>query len=325
MKTIIKSKRGLISIQALWIMAIISFMVTGLAMRTLLNIRMTRRSIDKAQTNLLTHSVIEAVKYSIGTMDSITCNYEGRCLQPQELDIIIMQDTFRIQINQDSRLYNSSENYSVDEQSKINLNTAPRFLLENLFNNPILVDEIVYFRRLQSKFYKNSDFIGRSIQGDSTITGAFHLVDDLLYLDNFTIDDLRKYSKFLTTFGNGRININTVSDEVLSFTGCPPSLIAKLNMVKQLKTSNPGSPPNHIFSSIETLAADLIRRNMTVTTEEINYLKNMQNYRLLDTKSEYLSYSVSCKKLNGSRDFNITEIIHKPVGQAATCCQRLTW
>jgi len=316
MRSVIGKRSGLISIQALWIMVILSFLVTGLSLRALLNINIIKRSLSDTQTEFLAHSLSEIFKQEINRADSITCNYKGLAFADYERCMLsINTDTFQIQLLPGIRPKDSALAGKMDEESRINLNGAPEHVLNNLFNDPYLTGKIISIR----------GYLNDTSENTEGLNPAFIIMDDLLKLEDFTVSDLKRYTGFLTTFGNVQVNINTASDDILTCTGCPASLVSKLNTLKSRPGSEGHGSSGYVFFSMETLIADLIKTGFTVSTDEANYLKDMQNYRLLGVKSEYFSYNIRCNKKNTTGECVLSEIVHKPVDKPATSKQIIIW
>jgi type II secretory pathway component PulK len=318
-----QDRSGIISIQTLWILAIVSFLALGLAIRASLSIKVTGRQLDRMRVELLAFSQSEIMKQEISSADSISCNFLGRCCGTlhtrDSTTLIIDQDTFVINLYPGcTELPITERRESIDEEALINVNTAPEFLLRNLMFTGDQVQDILEYRQS----HKNSMPDGEPSDSGDLDTGPFHSVDDLLMLKSISWENLQESRRFLTVFGNGRINMNTAPEEVLRTTGCPASLIEKLLSARKSAADGHDHSNGHLFDNADRIIADLIRLDFTVSTEEANYLKDMANYHLIGTQSEYFSYTVSCRRLSSASGCILSEVVRRPSGKEVHTVQR---
>jgi Type II secretion system (T2SS), protein K len=79
------------------------------------------------------------------------------------------------------------------------------------------------------------------------------VLEELLWVKGMTPDIFRKLRGFLTVWGDGKININTASREVLLSVGCTPSLAEKIVVFRNGNDEIPGTPDDKVFDRVESI------------------------------------------------------------------------
>lgn len=302
------AKRGIISIQALWILTILSFLVMGLALRTQMSMRMDHRVIQNIKTEFMAVSYAKLIDLALENSDSISCSYRSECLDILwPVQITIGQDSFKIEqyISQNDL---RPAKFIVDEESKVNINTAPDFILSNIITNPVILSTLSHKQSSKGNDAQLKD-------EHSSANRIVRSVDELALYGSISRQELSQYRNRFTVYGNGQINLNSTNEDVLISTGCPASLIQKILSIRQLG----------IISSTDAVIADLIQLGIEVNSSEANYLKDMQNYGLLGTKSEYYSYSLQCTLSNSDIDCNLKKVVKRSPGKPVKQLQCTIW
>jgi len=173
----------------------------------------------------------------------------------------------------------------VDEARKINLRTASAETLERLFSevghadaqtahtiaNSILSWQDVrsvsreggaensYYRELKDSY----DIPNRKIE----------VIEELLWVKGMTPDLFRKIKDFVTVWGDGKININTASREVLLSVGCTASLAEKIVAYRLGQDETLGTKDDKVFERIELIPAALMSGAFLGMEDEASLLK----------------------------------------------------
>lgn len=309
-----KDNQGMISIQALWILLILSTLAIALATRAIYTIKVASREVNNTKTYFMAKSLSRIIEVQFANVDTIKCQYKGECLKEVDVpDVVLGIDTFDINVMPGIWGEGDSALAILDEESKININYAPDFILERIFQNRNIVENILQNRKACAAEANQSEASEGNKSDIKEENGCFSTVDDLIMLDSSLSNNIAQARKVLTTFGKGQVNINTASDEVLALTGCPSSLIGKIQGL------------NSPFFSKETIIATLIENGMAVLPTEANYLKLMENYKLLGTKSDYFSYSIECKQVNGTGRTRLSSVISLPEPDSLTEILSILW
>lgn len=175
----------------------------------------------------------------------------------------------------------------IDESALININTVSSDVLKRLPGlDKDLAQEIVNSSRR-----------------------TFRLKEELLLIDGIGKDNFNKFKDNVTTFGSGKININTVSTEVLSALGLKDDLIQLIMRYRQEYAGIDGMPKTDddgAFTNSATILSDL-RRFVSLTLEEEQDLLSVMN--LLDVKSRYLRVNV-IPQIKGRGTIRYSIVIH---------------
>lgn len=302
---------GLISIQALWILFILSMLAAGLVVRTLLTIETTGRQVELTKARAIAHGIARSIEGQLAMTDSLALNYAGLGVLYDTVQIVAGTDTYLVYISPAANDPATSHTQPVDEEARLNLNTVPEFVLAGIGANATQVSQILEARSEREWPDENCSSL---FAGFATGCGPFNSPADLSLMDDISVEDVIAWQPMVTVFGSGSININTASREVLDATGCPTSLVDKVMSFRSRdRKSNVHS--SGLIHSIEGIIAELISAGFEVTTEEANYIRKMLNYRLLDVKSEYFSFEVIC--VGPGVSTAISETLHRPIGGSA--------
>jgi DNA uptake protein ComE-like DNA-binding protein len=156
----------------------------------------------------------------------------------------------------------------IDEGALININLASSEILKRL---PGLDDGLV----------KNIMESSRK---------PFKLKEELLLVEGITKDIYNKFKDLVTVYGAGKININTVSAEVLSALGLDEELTwAILRYRKDGPDGKEGTGDEGVFTDAGSILSDL-RKFYNISLRQEQDLLSIMN--LLSVKSEYLRLNV---------------------------------
>ncbi|MFA5118404.1 MAG: hypothetical protein WC695_06085 [Candidatus Omnitrophota bacterium] len=156
----------------------------------------------------------------------------------------------------------------IDEERKININKADITILSRIFIAAGVLDEeqsqelaasIIDWRDADSalsistgsaedSYYKNLKYPYDAKNAD------FEVLDELLLVKEVTQSLFNRVSPFLTVFGNGKININTASREVLLAIGFSEDLAEKVLLLRNGKDGLEATEDDEVFLS----AADIV-------------------------------------------------------------------
>ena len=268
---------GAILITLMWIIAILTLMASGIAYRASIQARLTGYRLREFSSESLSSAAVTKTSFALRTLleSNVTSLTDLQSLSG-EINIhntVVLTEVF-------------------DEESKINLNTAPKDILENL---PGVDEELAesiqdwldeddnerqdgaestYYRRLRSPYpCKNAKM--DTLEEFSLIKGV-----------NSTI--VNQLKGLVTIYGDGKVNINTASSEVLMIIGFD-ELTAEIILRYRLGEDGvTGTEDDGIFESIENIIEDL---------DEFEYLDQIESETiqsilskdLIDVKSSHFS------------------------------------
>ena len=194
----------------------------------------------------------------------------------------------------------------VDEESKLNLNKTDQMSLSNLLVNVLgLKDE-------------DADKLALSLLdwrqvGEGEVTGFFsddyytnleypypkksayyESLDELLLVKGVDRKIYDRLINFVTVYGDGTININTASKEVLEAIGLPDALTEKILTVRRGKDGIDGTPDDHLFLRTYEIAAD-VNAVINLTLDEARIIDALNARGVLGTNSFYYTIQATGK------------------------------
>lgn len=122
----------------------------------------------------------------------------------------------------------------IDEESKINLNTSDVQILASLPGS----DDNLAVKIIQLK--------GR-------LNGYFVALEEVLLLNEITLEEFEEWKKLVTVYGNGKININTAGTDVMKVLGFDESLISSIIDFRSGPDAEEATEDDESFSSAEQL------------------------------------------------------------------------
>ncbi len=211
-------KKGFILVSVLWMIALLSFVILGFGRRVMLDRRASAYTLDVAEARLLAHSAVQrgilelrnkAIVDVSNPEDTGGTHLGQSWAQPKSL----IKDLKIFEWGEDK---SEDDVYFVitDEESKINLNSTPEEILEEVQGiNRGIIRQIMKRRK-------------EAVHQDEGIS-PFQIEEELRYLrgvkdeDWFGDDRTPGLKDMFTVHGSGKININTASEQVLK---CIPKL-----------------------------------------------------------------------------------------------------
>jgi len=238
-----KSKRASILISALWIIAILSVFAVSVGRQSAVSLKVTSYNIDKLKACFIARAAImrglleKALEYKTGrstTIDALSQKWANN-------EEIFFEHEFGDGVYTLGYQYLAEEETTeempmlyglMDEQSKININYAPKETMANL----LLLSDVE-----ADTAYSIAAAVVDWRDGDDEVTssedGSFYGAEDLYYeglspaydcknatfdtiyeltlIRDLTPDILAKIENYITVYGDGKVNINTASEVVL--------------------------------------------------------------------------------------------------------------
>ncbi|MDB4349757.1 general secretion pathway protein GspK [Omnitrophica bacterium] len=193
----------------------------------------------------------------------------------------------------------------IDEERKINIKTAKRPTLQRLFQIVLNLDEmesqkiaasIIDWRDEDSMLTiplgsaEDSDY--RSLRYPYEAKDAeFELIDELLLVKGVTADIFEQIKDYVTIYGEGKVNVNTASKEILLTLGLENSVANMICLYRRGEDGMKGTEDDNIFSGKSVIAPRL-----------------SQFYNLSDSELTNLSQIVSKHLDTDSQNFTIKSI-----------------
>lgn len=229
---------GVALIISLWVLALLTVIVTefSVSMRTETNI--TRNFKAESESYYLALAGIEKAKEEIMSPSVVQCLDEKGNIVFKKIEDTKEKDKGPVQ-REDLKLEKGTYSYEIiDEESKLNLNTATPEMLRRLFTATgvkdkaldTIVDSIIDWRDTDNLKQLNGaeeDYYRSLPEPYSSKDRNFDTVEELLLVKGMSQeifygsagkegeDSYKGVSKFLTVKSSGMININTAPKEVL--------------------------------------------------------------------------------------------------------------
>lgn len=257
--TVSQSRRGFVLIVVLWAVAIVTIIALGFGRRAVLDTTAATYSVDFAQAMMLARGAAERgiveVKNKrvmdlieqIQAKDTAICTHLGQpWAHPHDL---YKDDAYFDSKNKGEKDYAT---FTIEDAERyIHLGAAPEELLRNVKSiSPSTMKKIIYRRTKET--YKGEG------------VSPFQAIEELRYLSGVDEDDWygskRKpgLAYMLTTYGSGKINVNTAPEDVLkSVPGLDAGLIGQIIAYRNGEDGKRGTKDDRGFRSLDDLRKKL--------------------------------------------------------------------
>ena len=198
----------------------------------------------------------------------------------------------------EKRKYGEQQYGLVDEEIKINLNTASRSTLNNLIKNVLECGSLTA-ENLANAIYDWREFGESELVGFSSDAyyenlrnpypiknSPFEVIEELLLVKGMNGEILAKLSAYLTIYGEGRVNVNTASRVVLISLGFDEELTDKILSVRRGSDAIEATGDDHVFQSPADLITDL-EKEVTLEPNEIAKISQINTEGKLGARSYF--------------------------------------
>ena len=225
---------------------------------------------------------------------------EGEGQQKQAETAVFDQKQTKIDLS----LQKSTPAYGIiDENCKVNLNRADRFLLTRLLTAVGLEDEEAIDLAAQIVDYRDADDAVTATAGaggseESRYRSAglgyapknsdFEFVSELLRVPGMTEACYGRIRPYLTVFGDGAVNLNTAGPEVLSLLDVHPAVAAKILTLRAGPDGIQATGDDIVFGSQAQLESKL-KDSFGLKLQEQMSLRHAFARRLVSLSSNYFS------------------------------------
>ena len=155
-----------------------------------------------------------------------------------------------------------------DEQSKINLDLAPKEILNRI-----------------------PGLSGQTQLIDAVFGANIALKEELLLLDGMTQEIYGQLKGLTTVFGLGMVNINTAQPDVLRAQGMDPDLIEKIQEYRAGDDATEATEDDKAFASPPEIIAQLTNLGINPVQQQI--IQNLLSTMQLGTTTDYVSFDIT--------------------------------
>ncbi len=299
------ARRGMVLVYALWVLGILTILAVSVAAGIRQKIFLVARLDERSR---MTYLMEAAVKKTAGyihqqmeeTSFTFTPSVKMNLLNnANELSSIKLgQDTAGVgyvAVDGD----NTSLRWGVvDEESKLNLNRIDQGTLMNLLANVLslkdedadklavaLLDWRQYGEGEVTGFF--SDDYYTNLQWPYPKKSAYYeTLDEILLVKGMDKQRYDKLINFVTIYGDGTVNINTASKEVLEALGLADTLVDKILMARRGKDGIDGTADDNVFLRTYEIAVD-VNSIVPLTLPEARAIDYLNAKGVLTTNSFY--------------------------------------
>ena len=200
----------------------------------------------------------------------------------------------------------------LDEERKLNINKVDKTALKNLIEVAAgkqseeaqkLADALIDWREYGESqikgFYSDSYYDNLEFPYPKKSTD-YEVIDELLLVEGMTQELFEKLSPYLTVYTSGKVNVNTVSAEVLHALGLADALVTKILSARRGPDGREATADDYICQDLSSWQAELARIS-PLENEEIEQIQQLISDGKLTTESHFFQIR-SIAKLKGKQD-----------------------
>jgi general secretion pathway protein K len=306
-------RRGMVLIFALWVLGVLTILAVSVAAGIRQKIFLVARLDERSRMNYLLESAVKkAAGYIHQQMEESSFEFTPAVKinllnNANELSSINLghdrAGAGYIAVDGDGK---SLRWGVVDEESKLNLNKTDIVTLTNLLMNVLSLRDEDAAKLAQA-------LLDWRQYGESEITGYFsgdyysnlqfpypkksadyETLDEMLLVKGMNKQIYDKLIHFVTIYGDGPVNINTASREVLIALGLPDELVDKILAVRRGKDSIDATADDHVFLKTFEIAAD-VNAVIPLILDEARAIDALNMKGLLTTNSFYYTIEATGK------------------------------
>lgn len=303
-------RSGFVLIFAIWVLSFLTIIAVGIAA----GIRQKIVVLEKLdQRDRLIHLLEGAVKFSVAYTSDQLNQSAGSYNANVKMNLHNnLNDFGQFELAGDSAsisyaLPDQGEYYGVlDEERKINLNTTNETILSRLLErvfvlNPeaaaILARDLLDWRQFgesQVKGFFSDEYYSNLEYPYSKKDANYETLDELLLVKGINKEIYEKLINYVTIYGEGKVNINTASSEVLYALGLDDSLADKVLEVRQGKDRVEATEDDHIFLKTFDIATE-VNMAIKLLPAEIRAIDALNQKYLLTTVSNYFFLNIKAQ------------------------------
>ena len=308
-----RDRTGMVLVFALWVLGVLTILAVSVAAGIRQKIFLVGRLDERSRMNyLLEAAVKKTAGYIHGQMEEssfvFTPAVKANLLNnPGELSSIMLgrdaAGVGYVPVDGDGRTVQWGV---VDEESKLNLNKTDQMSLSNLLVNVLSMKEedadklalsILDWRQVgegQVNGFFSDDYYSNLQYPYPKKSAYYESLDELLLVKGMNRQIYERLINFVTIYGDGGININTASKEVLEAIGLSDALVEKILTVRRGRDNVESTADDHLFSRTYEIAADL-NAVVSLTLDESRAIDAMNARGVLSTNSFYFTIEAAGK------------------------------
>jgi len=308
-----KSHRGVVLIFALWVLGILTVLALSVAVGIRQKIILVARLDERSRMNYLLQA---AVKKTAGYIHMQMEISSFEFTPAVKMNLLNNADELsQIELGSDSAgvgyIPTSGKDTSVhwglvDEESKINLNKTDAVTLTNLLTSVLSLkdDQAGKLARSLLDWRQNGESELTGFYSDEYYSNLqypypkknanYETLDEILLVKGMDQELYDKLINHVTVYGEGAVNINTASKQVLMALGLTEALVDKILMVRRGKDQIEASADDHVFPKTYEITADL-GAFVPLTLKDVQAIDALNMKGLLCTSSLFYTIEATGK------------------------------
>jgi type II secretory pathway component PulK len=310
-------EKGGIVIIAVWALLILSAVAIGFAYRMSIETKMVALREDNLRAVCLARAGIKKGIYEVSKDQSWDHDsrkeiwfdnpgvFKDQALEGGTFAVVALEAG----VTPEERRYGV-----VDEESKINLNSAGEDILERVFRDyPWVVPAVLDWRDTddvprpggaENAYYMSlpSPYACRN--------GPFRIVEELQMVNGMTPEILKEVYGLITTHGLGSVNFNTCGERVLECLGLPEHVIDAVILCRGGPDSIEGTEDDMIFKTVEDIRTGL-EGYLELTEDEIGRIDELVRKGMLSVKSSCFRIHSVGATASGDARKEITAVVER--------------
>jgi general secretion pathway protein K len=294
LKNSAKGQQGSILILSLWILAILSLMAASLSFYAMIRMKVLRFYLNQVQGRYLAEAGINTalkvlIKEDKDDYQALTQKWSSNDTSFEKKSF--QTGSFVVSYTREDEQGNVTVRYGLlDEERKININTAPKDVLLALPDaTEELVDSIVDWLDKDSGTGRQGaekDYYADQDPAYPSKDGPMEALEEMMMIKGMTPEIMKKWKPYLTVYGDGRININTASADVLKVAGLNEDLIEKIMAFRSGIDEKLGTEDDGVFKDEGGIARTLFEAE-PLNSNDTGLLINLVSKGVLGVKSKH--------------------------------------
>jgi type II secretory pathway component PulK len=300
------NQRGSILIISLWTLSIMSFLSINLAGQIQQKVLNFQNIENRGQARLLSESYTRQQLSQLRLWDAHRpftlrdSQMAGEIGNNQNYTHTTINDQNQAQFDLDDQ--KQAFYGTMDENRKINVNKADRLTLKRIFQSAgglkgdrasELASAVLDYRDMDDYMNLNAEYRG-SEKGTYHQSGLpygpknqdFEILPELLRVPGMTEEIFSNIRNYVTVYGNGRLNLNTASADVMMLIDMDPNLVGKIVTLRSGVDGQAATEDDIAFTDLNLIESQLTERFGLSEQEKIS-LRHSINKKLVDIGSDY--------------------------------------
>ncbi|MFQ5637217.1 MAG: general secretion pathway protein GspK [bacterium] len=318
---LLRNNKGSLSVTALWMLALLTLLATGVMRTALMGLRLDGYALRATEASWLARAGIwHAIALLKHDAVSDSLNYDA-LIDPWANSPELLRHVncgngfFEVSYALQAQNGNRNDGYGMrDENRKININLASADVLLRLPGmNPEKVAALLDWRDKDDLTRDNgaeNAYYRRLLNPYSCKNAALDMMQEILFVKGFSAEDVQVLSPLTTLYGDGAVNINTTSAEVLAILGLSKASARQIIKVRLGTDKLPFTKDDNIFKNPGDIVDTLMPLVKLKPTEQA-LLRRLVDERLLGVHStDFTIQSVGVTQ-GGKVRKKISAVVHR--------------